>query len=106
MVEINNESWQDDPQIAAMSTIYLFLRHGSGRLCNLARMHMHSDILDQVSNEEILKIFAANKPRVLDFGGSIIKAFNHFLLILRPYHLNVMPFLIRFLMVQYSCMFP
>ena len=79
-----------------MSRIYLFLRHGSGRLCNLAKMHMHSDILDQVWNEEILKIFVANKPKVLDFGGSIIKAFNYFLLILRPYHLNGMLFLTRF----------
>ena len=50
---------------------------------------MHSDIFDQVSNEEILKIFVANKPRVLEFGGSIIKALNYFfLLILRPYHVS------------------
>ena len=66
---------------------------GSGRLCNLARMHMHSDILDQVSNEEILKQFVQQKPRILEFGGSIIKAFNYFLLI----NLNGMLFLIRFL---------
>ena len=72
---------------------------GSGRLCNLARMHMHSDILDEVSNEDILKAFVKKKPRILEFGGSIIKAFNYFLLI----NLNGMLFLIRFLMLQNSC---
>ena len=64
----------------------------SGRLCNQARVHMHSDILDQASDEEILKQLVQNKPRVIEFGGSIIKAFKYFLLILRPYHLNVMLF--------------
>ena len=29
-----------------------------------------------------------NLPGILEFGGSIIKAFNYFLLILRPYYLN------------------
>ena len=47
-------------------------------LFNLPRMHMLYDILDQVSNKEILKIFVANKPRVLELRGSIIKALNIF----------------------------
>jgi len=34
---------------------------GSGRLCNLARMHIHSDILDEISNEDILKAFVQKK---------------------------------------------
>ena len=57
---------------------------------------MHTEILDQVLNEEILKIFVQNKPGILEFVG-IIKAFNYFLLILRPYHLNEMLFLTRFI---------
>ena len=40
--------------------------------------HMHTEILDQVLNEEILKIFVQNKPRILEFGGSFIKAFIFF----------------------------
>ena len=47
-----------------------------------------------------------NLPRILEFGGIIIKASSYFLLILRPYHLNGMLFLTRFLMVENSCMFP
>ena len=43
---------------------------------------MHSDILDQASDEEILKQLVQNKPRVIEFGGSIIKALNYILLIL------------------------
>ena len=58
---------------------------------------MHTEILDQVLNEEILRIFVQNKPIILEFGGSIIKAFNFFLLILRPYHLNGNAILTRFL---------
>ena len=43
-----------------------------------------------------ISVIVQNKPRLLEFGGSIIRAFNYFLLILRPYHLNGMLFSTRF----------
>ena len=37
-------------------------------------------ILDSISNEKILKQFVEKNPRILDFGGSIFKAFHHLFL--------------------------
>jgi len=46
---------------------------GSGRLCNLARMHMHSDILDEVSNEDILKAFVQKNHEFLNLEAVLLK---------------------------------
>jgi len=46
---------------------------GSGRLCNLARMHMHSDILDEVSNEDILKAFVQKNDEFLNLEAVLLK---------------------------------
>ena len=53
---------------------------GATRLCNLARLNIHSDILDSISKEKILKDLLKIKPMILDFGGSILKAFHYLLL--------------------------
>ena len=62
------------------AALELALRHpGPGFECtptSWTGFRMHSDILDQFSNEEILKIFVANKPTVLEFGVNVsIKLF-------------------------------
>ena len=67
---------------------------------------MHSDILDQVSNEKILKIFVANKPRVSEFGGRIIKAFHYFFANSKAISFEWNAIFNPFLMAQNSRMFP
>jgi hypothetical protein len=59
---------------------WLRMTMGATRLCNLARLNIHSDILDSISNEKLLKRFVEKSPRILDFGGSIFKAFHYLFL--------------------------
>ena len=43
-----------------------------------APLHMHPGVLDNITNNQILKLFVEKNPRVLDFGGKFIKAFHYF----------------------------
>ena len=61
-------SFEVERSFSTLHRLMTWLRStmGSGRLCNLARMHMRSDIsFTRFLNEETQKQFVQNKPRIL-----------------------------------------
>ena len=45
---------------------------------NPARMHMHPGVFDNITNNQIFKLFVEKNPRIRDFVGSFIKTFHLF----------------------------